>query len=207
MATITLKGNPFHTAGDLPQPGTKGPDFRLTGQDLSDLSLDDLSGRRVVLNIFPSIDTPVCAVSVRKFNKMVTGMENVALVCVSRDLPFAHGRFCGAEGIEEARLLSEMRNTAFGEDYGVRIVDGPLAGLFARAVVVMDEDGTVIHSQLVPEIGEEPDYEKVLSLLGGRKAEDPAPMDEPLPACRGVDAESSRTGSTEGPCDDGTSGA
>ena len=165
MAKITLKGNVVNTCGDLPETGSKAPDFRLTKTDLSDLSLDDLKGKKVVLNIFPSIDTPVCATSVRKFNAEAAGFDDVTVLCVSRDLPFAHARFCGAEGLESVVAVSEIRDLAFGELYGVSIVDGPLAGLLARAVVVIDDKGDVIYNQLVPEISEEPNYEAALARL------------------------------------------
>jgi thiol peroxidase len=165
MAQITLKGNPIHTNGELPALGQKAPPFRLTKPDLSDISLPDFSGRKLVLNIFPSIDTPVCSVSVRRFNAEITKYPNATVVCASRDLPFAHARFCGAEGLTNVVSASELRQLSFGEAYGVRIVDGPLAGLLARAVLVLDEAGTVIHRQLVPEIGQEPDYAAALATL------------------------------------------
>lgn len=165
MATITLGGTPIHTSGELPTPGSKAPDFLLTRTDLSDVSLKDYAGKRVVLNIFPSIDTAVCATSVRRFNAEIDKIANAVCLCASLDLPFAHARFCGTEGLDRVVSVSELRNREFGERYGVRIIDGPLAGLLARAVVVIDENGVVRHSQLVPEVKEEPDYEAALRVL------------------------------------------
>lgn len=165
MAQITFKGDPMQTTGELPEVGQQAPDFVLTKTDLSDISLKDVAGKKVVLNIFPSIDTPVCAASVRKFNEEINKYENATVLCISVDLPFAHARFCGAEGLENVISASELRNWDFGEQYGVRIKDGPLAGLLARAVVVLDETGKVIYKQLVSEVAEEPDYEKALNVL------------------------------------------
>jgi thioredoxin-dependent peroxiredoxin len=165
MAKITLKGNEINTSGDLPAIGSQAPDFLVTKTDLSDISLTDLKGKRVILNIFPSIDTGVCAASVRHFNADAAGLDNTVILCVSRDLPFAHARFCGAEGIENVESVSELRNNSFGDNYNVRIVDGPLAGLTARAVVVLDEDAKVIYTEQVPEIGQEPNYEAALNSL------------------------------------------
>ena len=164
MATTALKGNPVNTSGDLPATGTTAPSFELVGADLSVLSSSDLSGKRVVLNIFPSVDTGVCAASVRKFNELAAGLDNTEVVCVSADLPFAAGRFCGAEGIENVRTGSTFRSS-FGTDYGTTLADGPMAGLNARAVVVVDTDGTVLYNQLVPEITEEPDYDAAIAAL------------------------------------------
>jgi len=166
MAEITLKGNLIHTSGNLPEIGTKAPDFKLTGTDLKDLSLKDFSGKILILNIFPSLDTDVCAMSVRRFNQMAAEMDNMKVLCISRDLPFAHKRFCVAEGIENVVSLSELRDLNFGNMYGVRIVDGPMAGLLARSVVVIDTEGRVKYSELVPEITREPDYESVLKNVG-----------------------------------------
>ena len=163
MASVTLGGAPFPISGDVPGAGDKAPDFTLTGGDLGDVSLRDYAGQRLVLNIFPSVDTPVCAASVRRFNQEAAALEGVSVLCVSRDLPFAQGRFCAAENIESVRCASEMRDASFGDAYGVRITEGPLAGLFARAVVVVDGDGSVRYSQLVPEIKEEPDYDAALA--------------------------------------------
>ena len=157
MATITLKGNPINTNGSLPAVGASAPAFTLTGVDLGDVGLDAFAGKTVVLNIFPSIDTPVCAASVRRFNAELDKLGNVAVLCASADLPFAHARFCGAEGLERVKSVSDLRDKGFGERYGVKIVDGPLAGLLARAVVVI-KGGKIAYTQLVPEIAQEPDY-------------------------------------------------
>lgn len=165
MAQITLAGQAIHTSGSLPQPGIMAPDFLLTKSDLNDVQLRDYRGKRVVLNIFPSIDTSVCAMSVRRFNAEINQVANAVCLCASLDLPFAHARFCGAEGLANVVTLSELRNREFGDRYGVRIVDGPLAGLLARAVVVIDTDGCVLYSELVPEIKQEPDYAAALKAL------------------------------------------
>ncbi len=165
MAKITLKGNPAQTSGELPAVGSEAPNFSLTRTDLSDLSLKDFSGQKVVLNIFPSIDTPVCAASTRRFNAEAGNLKNTVVLCVSRDLPFAHSRFCAAEGLEDVITVSEMRRSDFGETYGVVITDGPLADLLARAVILIDEKGEIIYTQLVTEIGEEPDYRKLIAAL------------------------------------------
>lgn len=166
MANITLKGNAIRTAGELPKVGSQAPDFRLTKADLSDVTLKDFAGKKVLLNIYPSIDTGVCATSVRKFNKDAASLENTAIVGVSKDLPFALGRFCGAEGIDKVTTTSELRDESFGKNYGVKISDGPLAGVFSRAVVVIDEQGKVAYSEQVPEITQEPNYEAALQALG-----------------------------------------
>jgi thiol peroxidase len=165
MAIITLKGNPIHTCGELPKVGSKASDFVLTKTDLADVSLKDFAGKRIVLNIFPSIDTSVCATSVRKFNAEASNLKNTVVLCVSLDLPFAHARFCGAEGLNNVISVSELRNRAFGEAYGVRIIDGPLAGLLSRAVVIIDEKGKVKYTEQVPEIAQEPNYEAALKAL------------------------------------------
>jgi thiol peroxidase len=165
MAEITLKGNPIHTVGDLPAVGAEAPDFVLTGKDLSDVKLSDMRGKKVVLNIFPSLDTEVCAASVRRFNSEAQSRENTAVVCASLDLPFAHGRFCTTEGLENVVPASELRDRSFGDAYGVRIADGPLAGLLSRAIVVVDEAGKVVYTEQVPEIVEEPNYEAALNAL------------------------------------------
>lgn len=162
MAAITLKGNTIHTIGDLPSVGTKAPEFRLTRTDLSEASLSDFKGKKVVLNIFPSLDTSVCATSVRKFNAEIDKMNNAVVLCISKDLPFAHGRFCSTEGLNNVVSLSELRDDSFGKSYGVRITDGPLAGLMSRAVVVIDENQQVIYKEQVPEIAQEPDYAAAL---------------------------------------------
>lgn len=165
MAQVTFQGNPVHTIGDLPRVGTQAPDFVLTKTDLSDISMNDVLGKRIVMNIFPSVDTPVCAASVRRFNADISEFKNTVVLCISRDLPFALARFCGSEGLENVIPASELRTLDFGKLYGVRITDGPLAGLLTRSVVILDSTGRIIYRQLVPEIAEEPDYESVLKTL------------------------------------------
>ncbi len=165
MAQVTLGGNAVNTIGDLPAVGSAAPAFTLTKTDLADVSLQDYAGKKVILNIFPSIDTDVCAASVRKFNEAAGGLPDVAVLCVSADLPFAHKRFCGAEGIDKVESLSTMRGGSFGKDYGVRLVDGPLEGVLARSIVALDGDGKVTYTQLVSEIKEEPDYDKALAAV------------------------------------------
>ena len=164
MATTALRGNPVHTTGELPEVGSSAPDFTVTGADLTDISSKELSGR-LVLNIFPSIDTGVCAASVRRFNELAAGLDDTTVLCVSEDLPFAQQRFCGAEGIENVRVGSTFRSD-FGERLGLTLADGPMRGLLARAVVVVDGDGRVIHTELVPDIGQEPDYDAAVAALG-----------------------------------------
>ncbi len=164
MTQIALGGDPVNTIGELPAVGSVAPDFTLVTQDLSEVNLDSLPEGRVVLNIFPSVDTGVCAMSVRQFNKLAADLADTTVVCVSKDLPFAFDRFCGAEGIDNVVTASAFRST-FGEDYGVIQVDGPLAGLMSRAVVVIDRDGKVIYTEQVPEIKQEPDYEAALAVL------------------------------------------
>ena len=166
MATITLRGNPIQTNGDLPKVGSEAPGFRLVNGDLKDVSLHDYAGRRKVLNIFPSVDTPTCAMSVRKFNEKAAGLSNAVVLCISADLPFAQKRFCGAEGIKNVENLSLMRGRNFSKDYGLLIETGPFAGLTARAVVVLDADNKVLHSELVGEIADEPNYDAALKALG-----------------------------------------
>ena len=166
MATVTRRGNPMQTYGELPKPGSEIPGFRLVDADLKDITLHDYAGKRKVLNIFPSIDTPTCATSVRKFNEKAAKLSNTVVLCISADLPFAQKRFCGAEGLANVVSLSLMRGRNFAKDYGVLIEDGPLAGLTARAVVVLDADNKVLHSELVGEIANEPDYEAALKVLG-----------------------------------------
>jgi thioredoxin-dependent peroxiredoxin len=163
MAQVTFKGNPIHTAGSLPKVGSIAPDFKVVKADLSPLSLGDFKGKKVILNIFPSLDTPVCATSVRRFNVEATKLPNLVVLCISRDLPFAQKRFCAAEGLNNVITGSEYRDSSFSQAYGVCIVDSPLQGLFSRAIVVVDEQGKVIYTEQVPEIGQEPDYEKALS--------------------------------------------
>ncbi|MEQ8840755.1 MAG: thiol peroxidase [Acidimicrobiales bacterium] len=165
MAEITLGGNPVHTSGDLPAVGSPAPAFTLTKADFSSVSSTDLAGGPVILNIFPSIDTPTCATSVRTFNEQAAGLDATVL-CVSADLPPAAGRFCGAEGIENVSTGSTFKNPEMLDDYGVRIIDGKLEGLAARAVVVIGADGYVAHAELVPEIAQEPDYSAAISALG-----------------------------------------
>ena len=165
MANIKLGGNPIQTSGELPKKGEKAPDFALTRGDLADVSLKDFAGKRKILNIVPSLDTGVCAASARKFNQEAAKISNVAILTISNDLPFAQKRFCESEGIKEVVPLSELRSRAFGDAYGVRIVNGPMAGLLSRAVVVLDENDHVLYTEQVPEIAQEPDYEKVLSAL------------------------------------------
>jgi len=165
MSKIALKGNPVETCGSLPAVGSTAPDFSLTKTDLSDVSLKDFAGKNIVLNIFPSVDTAVCAMSVRRFNKDIASVPDTVCVCVSLDLPFAHKRFCGAEGIENVISATELRARGFGEAYGVRMTTGPLAGLFSRAVVIVGKDGKVKYTQQVPEITQEPDYDAALAAL------------------------------------------
>lgn len=164
MAAITLHGNPFNTCGELPAKGAKIPEIKLTTSELGEFALS--GGDRVVLNIFPSIDTPVCAASVRNFNEKAASLKDTTVLCVSMDLPFALGRFCGAEGLSNVKALSAFRNPEFGKALGVTIVDGPLAGLFARAVIILAADNTVLYTQLVPEIAQEPDYAAAVAALG-----------------------------------------
>lgn len=164
MADTAFQGTPAHTVGDLPAVGEQAPNFTTVSAELKDVNGDSLRGRRVVLNIFPSVDTGVCAASEREFNKRAAGLENTAVVSVSKDLPFALGRFCAAEGIENVEATSAFRSS-FGEDFGVTLTDSPLAGLLGRAVLVLDAEGTVLHSQLVPEITTEPDYDAALAVL------------------------------------------
>ena len=165
MAKITLKGNPINTSGNLPAKGSKAPDFILVKSDLNTLSLSSLTGKKLILNIFPSLDTSVCATAVRKFNQVAAENKNVTVLSISKDLPFAHGRFCSTEGITNVITLSGFRDMAFGKAYGVDIIDGPLAGLYARSIVVVDEAGKVIYTQLVSEITQEPDYDAALNVL------------------------------------------
>lgn len=165
MATINLTSTPVTTSGELPLVGTKAPAFELVGIDLGSITLDQFAGRRVVLNIFPSLDTRVCAMSVRTFNKRAAGLDNTVVLSVSKDLPFAHERFCAAEGIENVVSASAFRSS-FGEDYGVTMINGRLQGLLARSVVVLDTDATVLYTQLVAETGMEPDYDAAIAALG-----------------------------------------
>ena len=165
MASITLKGNTIHTNGNLANNGDEAPDFKLTANDLSIKTLADFSGKKIILNIFPSIDTGTCAASVRNFNKEAANLHNTIVLCISRDLPFAQARFCGAEGIDNAITLSDFATGSFGKDYGLEIIDGPLAHLHSRAIIVLDENGTVVYSEQVPEIVDEPNYENALKAI------------------------------------------
>jgi thiol peroxidase len=163
MAQITLRGNPINTVGELPSVGSPAPAFTLTGTDLGQVSSEQFSGKPVLLNIFPSVDTPICAVSVRTFNERAAE-SGVSVLCVSNDLPFAQSRFCGAEDIENVTTASGFRDS-FGQDYGITIAEGPFAGLLGRAVVVVGADGNVTYTELVPEIGQEPNYDAALAAL------------------------------------------
>lgn len=165
MAKVTLGGNPIHTSGELPKVGTKATDFNLVKIDLGTASLADFAGSRVVLNIFPSVDTGTCAASVRKFNEKASTLENTKVLCISRDLPFAQKRFCGSEGLENVVNLSDFRDGSFGDAYGLTLTDSALKGLHARAIVVVDENGVVSHTELVSEIANEPNYEAALKAL------------------------------------------
>lgn len=165
MAQITHKGNTVNSAGSLPAVGSKAPDFELTGLDLGTIRLADFAGKNLVLNIFPSIDTGVCAASVRQFNQRAASLSNTAVLCVSKDLPFAQKRFCGAEGIENVKMGAEYKNDGFTANYPVKLMDGGLAGLMSRAVVVINAEGTVVHTEQVPDIAQEPDYDKALAAL------------------------------------------
>jgi thiol peroxidase len=165
MASITLGGNPIHTSGELPKVGSKLADFKLVKNDLSIASLADFSGSKLVLNIFPSIDTGTCATSVRKFNESAAKLENTKVLCISRDLPFAQKRFCGAEGIENVINLSDFKDGSFGKKNGLEITDSVLAGLHSRAIIVVDENGTIIHTEQVPEIANEPNYKAAYAVL------------------------------------------
>ncbi len=166
MATVTFKGNEIHTSGELPAVGGPAPDFKLVAGDLGDKTLGDFKGRKKLLNIFPSLDTPVCAASTKKFNEHAASRDDTVMLMISADLPFAMARFCSAEGTDKVVPLSMMRSRNFAKDYGVLIQDGPLAGITARAVVVLDENDNVIYTELVPDIAQEPDYEKAVAALG-----------------------------------------
>ncbi|MCW1735306.1 thiol peroxidase [Anaerorudis cellulosivorans] len=165
MANITFKGQPIHTCGELPKVGEEAPDFTLVKSDLSEAKLSDFRGKYVVLNIFPSLDTGVCAASVRRFNKEAAALKNTVVLCISADLPFAAGRFCTTEGIENVITLSTFRNPSFGEQYGLTIVDGPMKGLLARAVIVVNPEGKIVYKELVPEIAQEPDYNSAINSI------------------------------------------
>ncbi len=165
MATITLKGNKIQTLGSLPAIGASAADFKLTQTDLSTVSLSDFKGQKLIMNVFPSIDTATCAASVRAFNQKAAQAENTKVLCISRDLPFAQARFCAAEGIENVMTLSDFNTGAFGKDYGLEITDGPLSGLHSRAIIVIDQNGKVVYTEQVGEITQEPDYDKALAAL------------------------------------------
>ena len=165
MAEITLNGEAFQTIGDLPKLDTTAPHFKLTQNDLSEAALKDYKGKTIILNIFPSIDTPVCATSVRAFNQRASNLPDSVVLCISKDLPFAQARFCGAEGLDNVVTLSDFRTGEFGKAYGVTIKNGPLASLFARAVIVIDKDGKVIYEELVKEIAQEPNYDAALNAM------------------------------------------
>ncbi len=167
MSTITLKGNPVETLGELPATGSMAPAFTLVGSSLEEVSLSDFEGGNVVLNIFPSLDTAVCAASVRRFNAEASALPDTVVLCISADLPFAHKRFCVAEGLDDVVSLSVFRSPEFGRDYGVTMTTGPLSGLLSRAVVVIDANGRIVYTQQVPDIVEEPDYEGVLDSIRG----------------------------------------
>ena len=165
MAKITLKGNAINTSGELPTTGSAAKDFKLVANDLSTKSLNDFKGKNLILNIFPSIDTGTCATSVRSFNKSAAELTNTNVLCISRDLPFAQKRFCGAEGIENVYMLSDFNTGDFGKDYGLNIIDGPLAGLHSRSIVVINADGKVVHTEQIAETVDEPNYELALKSL------------------------------------------
>jgi len=165
MAHITLGNDPVTTAGDLPEIGLKAPDFKVTKTDLTDTTLSDFLGKNIILNIFPSIGTGVCSASVRKFNELAAGKENTVVVCVSRDLPFAHKQFCEAEGIDNVIPTSEYKNNGFSDNYHVKMLNGKFEGLLSRCIVVIDPDGKVVYTEQVPTIGQEPDYDKALAAL------------------------------------------
>lgn len=165
MAEITLGGTSIHTSGEIPLIGVQAPDFTLVKADLSEVALSDLKGKRVVLNVFPSIDTGICAMSARAFNERLANLENVEVLCVSKDLPFALGRFCAAEGLERVMPVSAFRSTDIDTAYGLVITDGPLKGLLSRAVIVIDEAGKIIYTEQVPEIKQEPNYEAAIAVL------------------------------------------
>ena len=165
MATITLKGNPFQTNGNLPEINSQAIDFQLTASDLSTKTLADFAGKNVVLNIFPSVDTDTCAASVRKFNQELNHLDNTVVLCISKDLPFAQNRFCGAEGLENVKMLADYKTQKFSDDYGIRFVDGPLEGLLSRCVVAINPEGTIVYTEQVTETVDEPNYESVLAAL------------------------------------------
>ena len=199
MAAFTIGGNPSNTIGALPGVGEKAPDFLLTKTDLTDISLKDVAGKKIVLNSSHCVGTSVCSASVRRFNSEISRFPNAVVLCASLDLPFAHSRFCESEGIKDVIPVTELRNRVFGDRYGVRIIDGPLAGLLARAVVVIDENQTVIYSKLIAELKNEPAYEDVL------EARKTGSSDEDI-CMSSSTAEHSRARDTDDPCDDGRAG-
>ena len=198
MAKFILGGNPANTVGDLPSPGEKAPDFLLTRTDFSDVSPSDLTGKTVVLNIFTSIDTSVCAASARRFNQELEKLQNTIVLCVSKDLPFAHARFCEAEGLKSIVPVTELRNLDFGYTYGVRIAEGPIEGLFARAVIVIDPAGTIVYSHLVNDHSTEPDYDEVIEFIGKTA--------DPVDTCESTSTAEHSRADDGGPCDDGRAG-
>ena len=165
MAEITVGGNLVHTIGELPAVGSKAPDFTLVKDDLSKATLADYKGKKVVMNIFPSLDTGTCAASVRHFNAAASNLDNTVVLCISRDLPFAQKRFCGAEGLNDVITLSDFNTGKFTKDYGLQLIDGPLEGFASRVVIILDEEGTVTYTQQVPEVTEEPIYDEALAAL------------------------------------------
>ena len=165
MTKVTLNGKAFNTIGNLPKVGTKAPGFKLTKNDLSETELNDYAGKTVILNIFPSIDTPVCATSVRTFNKEASELKNTVVLCISKDLPFAQARFCGGEGLDNVIALSDFRTGKFGKEYGIEITEGPLSSLLARVVIILNKNKEVIYKELVKEISQEPNYEAALNAL------------------------------------------
>jgi len=165
MATVSLKGNPINTLGELPVVGSQAPDFKLAANNLSDVTLSDYKGSRVILNIFHSLDTGTCAQSVRQFNQEASALDNTKILCISMDLPFAQTRFCGAEGIENVVMLSDFRDGNFGKNYNLTYIDGPIKGLLSRAIIVLDENGTILHTEQVQEVVEEPNYKAALNSL------------------------------------------
>jgi len=165
MATVSLNGNPINTKGNLPSIGSKAPNFELTKDDLSDVTLDNYKGSRVIMNVFHSIDTGTCAASVRQFNQEASDLENVKILCISKDLPFAMARFCGAENIENVETLSDFRDGNYGDNYNLTYIDGPIKGLLARSIIVLDENGVILHTEQVHEVVEEPNYKAALESL------------------------------------------
>ncbi len=203
MAIHKIKGEPVNTTGDLPKVGKNAPDFILTRTDLSDVSLKDFAGKKIILNIFTSIDTSICSASVRRFNAEISKYPGAVVLCVSLDLPFAHKRFCEAEGLEDVIPLTELRDRSFGDTYGVRIGEGPLKSLFARTVVVINEQGKIIYAKFAPDQVSEPDYEEVLKVLD----QDGAAAAENVAVCTYSETpEHSRISNIDEPCDDGRAG-